>query len=164
MKVIAILGLHPYSILFRTEDTNAKCRILMPISEKQEKELEENSFLQLPNGFIIKGEKVVTYGEHNINTDEGKNYIDSINICSKDSDNWIYTDINFKTGEVFERDGKFYQTTTWNNVIWFKYNLCLIGNPKRVLIFDVVKKELEDLHNEFRAFDYEGTTRIREQD
>lgn len=144
-----ILGIRKYTILYRTEgDSIKKYRIIIPITEKQEKELDDNSRLTIGENFIVNGDKIITYGEHEIDKKEGRNFIRKLNICSLDKDNYVYTDINFKTGEVFGKEGEPYlQTPTWDNVIWFKYNLCLIGNPERIAIFDINHEDLTRLHN-----------------
>ena len=67
-----------------------------------------------------------------------------------DSENFVYTNIDYKTGQVYsDENGKFLQSPTWDNIVWFMYNLCLLGNPQRIVIFDVNKEELKNLYNEF---------------
>ena len=48
MKTMNILGLRKYTILYRTEgDSVRKYRIIIPINETQEKELDDNSRLTI---------------------------------------------------------------------------------------------------------------------
>ena len=151
MKTMNILGSRSYTILYRTETSSiSKYRVMLPITEKQEEELDKKKMLTLNSDFTINGDKVLTYGEHEVDKKEGRNYLRSINICSLDSENFVYTNIDYKTGQVYsDENGKFLQSPTWDNIVWFMYNLCLLGNPQRIVIFDVNKEELKNLYNEF---------------
>lgn len=151
MKTMNILGSRSYTILYRTETSSiSKYRVMLPITEKQEEELDKKKMLTLNADFTINGDKVLTYGEHEVDKKEGRNYLRSINICSLGSENFVYTNIDYKTGQVYSDDnGKFLQFPTWDNIVWFMYNLCLLGNPQRIVIFDVNKEELKNLYNEF---------------
>lgn len=151
MKTMNILGSRSYTILYRTETSSiSKYRVMLPITEKQEEELDKKKMLTLNADFTINGDKVLTYGEHEVDKKEGRNYLRNINICSLDSENFVYTNIDYKTGQVYsDENGKFLQSPTWDNIVWFMYNLCLLGNPQRIVIFDVNKEELKNLYNEF---------------
>ena len=58
-------------------------------------------------------------------------------ICNPDAiSNWIESNFNYENGTITSNSEGIYKGyQTWQFLKWFKYNYCLIGKPKRILIY-----------------------------
>ena len=117
------------------------------ISEKTEKELDRqmniyNSFTYNNlHGKQIKSSSVYLYGEVNLDSKKDINYLLKFKnaiLNPFDSGNCYYTSFDYETGEIQYNEQK--QAYLCVNFIddylkWFKYNYCIIGKPKRIIIY-----------------------------
>lgn len=95
-------------------------------------------------GIKIPGTSVFGYGEIDINNVDDIEFINSLNIISPEV--WcpyvsvIPTGFNYEEGTITTDDeGIVKVTDTWDKFNWFKYHYCLIGKPKRIIIYEVNK-------------------------
>lgn len=141
MKKLNILGIRKKAILSHFRGIKEEVSVMMPITEEQEKEIiSSNKFVN--DDYEINMNNIYAYGEINLNTQEDINAIKSFNLIDDgDTANIVYSNTNYETGEVeYDKIPKYYNE--WDILKWFKYNLCLIGNPKRIIIFKIRRNEL----------------------
>ena len=133
-KKINLLGIRKKAMLFRTEFTKFHKRVyLLPITEKDELNFDKKKYFL--NGEYIEPSDIISYGEHNIDTEKGQDDICTLPILDEDNGGIVRSRVNFETGEqLSNEDGVFQSYPTFDKVTWFRYNLMLIGNPERVLI------------------------------
>ena len=117
------------------------------ISEKTEQELDKqmnsiNNFKYINiRGKIIPSSSVYLYGEVDLNNKKDIDYLKrfkSAILNIYDYGNWYYTSFNYETGTITYNEEK--QTWLGTHFItdflkWFKYHYCIIGKPKRVIIY-----------------------------
>jgi len=141
MKKLNIFGIRKKVILSHFRGIKEEVSVMMPITEEQEKEIiSSNKFVN--DDYEINMDNIYAYGEINLNTQEDINAIKSFNLIDDgDTANIVYSNTNYETGEVeYDKVPKYY--SEWDILKWFKYNLCLIGNPKRIIIFKIRRNEL----------------------
>ena len=117
------------------------------ISEKTEKELDRqmnihNSFNYVNlHGSQIKSSAVYLYGEVDLNNEKDIKYLSRYKNAILNpfySGNWYYTSFNYETGEIqYDENKKAYLGINFiaDYLKWFKFNYCIIGKPKRIIIY-----------------------------
>jgi hypothetical protein len=117
---------------------------MMPITTEQEKELDENEALCLGedcNNLTIDKRSTICYGEVDIDNEEDADAIKKFGLLgSGETDNMVYSNVDYKTG-VCTFDNVPKQFPTSDDILWYRHNACLIGNPKRVVIFKCNKSD-----------------------
>ena len=94
-KIQNLLGIRTKAILSRTKvGGNPIYTVMRPITEQQEKELDDNERLEI-DGFVISKDNIYCYGEFNVNNDEDLKYIKKFNIINLDEENSIYSNLDF---------------------------------------------------------------------
>lgn len=140
-KTINLLGIRKKAVLSRFKKINSEFHLIMlPLTDEQEIEIEENDKLGLKDVFIdekgnnINKSNIYFYGELNMENDNDLNYIEYANIINNDFVR-IPININYKDGIVTTVNGivKYYDTN--NPFKWFRYNHLLIGKPKKIIVF-----------------------------
>lgn len=143
MKKLNLLGIRKKVILCRTKDNSGYTySVMSPIDESQEKELDKYERAVI-DGNEISRKSIYTYGEVDLSNKEDVDFINKLHL-SDDSDkgNIIHSNFNYDKGFA-EYEGNVAKTRpTWNLLEWFKYNYCLIGKPKRIVIYECNKSAL----------------------
>lgn len=117
------------------------------ISEETEHNLDKQS--NLKGEFLystIRGKKVPSrdvylYGEINLNNEKDIKYLDKFNkalLNPYDIANWYYTSFDYNTGLITKDEVKnvFLGINFIADYIkWFKFKYCIIGKPKRIIIY-----------------------------
>lgn len=134
-KIINLLGIRKKMILSRSEIIKGKTvyTIIEPITEEQEKEINDNE-RYIKNDNIIKMDNIYVYGEIDFLNEQDVDYIKKFNLINFEG-NWIYSNFNYDKGIYTTIDKKAKGIFTIDPILWFKYCHCLIGKPKRVIVY-----------------------------
>lgn len=112
------------------------------ITKKQEEDIEAAIattgaiLYKRKDGVAIKAKDIYLYGEINLDNEEDIEYIEKFNFIEEPYGGWIHSNFNYDTGEVTSVRHKFKGYNTNNVITWFKYCYCLLGKPKRVIIYN----------------------------
>lgn len=142
MKTLNLNGIRKRTILCTIKGIkNIEAVVLQPIDEKQEKELDETEQITI-DGNLISRKSIYFYGEVNVYSDEDMNIVDKCSLLNQDDcGNTVYSNFDYDKGTAtYETVPK--QYPTWNAVLWFKFNHCLIGKPKRCICYKIPKSYL----------------------
>lgn len=142
-KIINILGLKKKVVIYRFDHGKTRnCIIMEPISEKEEDRIDKSASYfgatrhVLENGHVVDKRDVYMYGKIDLENEEDINIIKQKNIVDLSlTESWVYTDIDFNTGNVIANNGKFLKYPTADPLLWFKFNHLLLGKPERVIIY-----------------------------
>lgn len=138
MKVINLNGIRKKIILSTFNDKGIMVKvIMMPITEKQEAEIDKELCFKI-NGTVIQKGQIYVYGEVNFSEDD-LNKIDRIGIIVPEDGGWIYSNLDLNTGEVTIENNTPKMYPTFDPITWFEYNHLLLGKPKRIIIFKCPK-------------------------
>ena len=96
------------------------------------------------NGQIIDGKDIYVYGEINFNNEEDCNILNRFHLLNSDN-SFIYSNFNYDKGTVILKENKVKWYQTIDNIKWLKFNHCLIGKPKRIIIYKIDKKKLANV-------------------
>lgn len=113
-----------------------------PISEKQEYEIDDTEKFVLEDGTEIEGKNIMAYGEISLKNDEDINLINKLPIICEDifsCTNIIPTTFDYNKGTI---KGINPWSHIWDKLLWFKYNYCLIGKPKRIIIYKITFRKI----------------------
>lgn len=117
------------------------------ITEEAERKIDKQNDTLLSFSYKTLSNRVITnsttylYGEINLNDKKDIDYLLKFKhaiLNPYDYHNWYYTSFDFKTGEITYNDdhraflGINFLTDT---VAWFKFKYCILGKPKRVIIY-----------------------------
>ena len=112
------------------------------ISEQQEQDIEKYAkyygqiMYKRADGIVINAKDIILYGTIDLDNEEDINYIERFNLMHEDaSKNWIYTNLDFDTGELETINGKLVGISTYDPIEWFEYNYLLLGKPERIIIY-----------------------------
>lgn len=135
MKTLKLNGIRKRAILCRSNDVVKAVVVMIPITEEQEKEIDDNGYIDI-NNLRVAANNIYCYGSIDINNKEDADYIKKFDLIGKsDDDNYIHSRYDYEKG-IVKFDGKIAKTYPTSNVIeWFKYNHLLIGKPERILIY-----------------------------
>ena len=142
MKTLNLLGIRQRTILCHFNNIAKDIAVLIPITDEQVKEIEENEKIII-NDKLITRENIYCYGDIDLTNEEDVEFIKKFNLINDDySSNVVYSNFNYEKGNV-EYDGPVPKQYSTNNIIdWFKFNYMLIGKPKNVLIYKCRKHDL----------------------
>lgn len=147
MKIRSILGIRPKKVMIcRTESIKGNLPVFIEaITEDDEKAIEDSkakrgdvNFLTA-SGEIVDNSRIYMFGEVDLNTEEDLHIIEKYNLVSPNG-NCINSDFDYDKGTV--TIDKWYQT--FNPIIWFKYCHCLLGKPKRIIVYRTSNKSLRN--------------------
>ena len=135
-----LLGLRKSTTLFLFRYNNGKISkvvTLQPLSENEEKQCEDDNtpYIELDNGKHIKKDRIILYGDIDIKNQNDLNSIAYYCYIPEDYNAIIYGNFNYDKGIFRTKDGIAKDAITYDPILWFKYNHCLIGKPKKVLIY-----------------------------
>lgn len=128
------------------------------IDEEIEKDIDDSmnniskrAIFSIDDKIIASGRNILAYGTVDLRKSEDIELIEKLSIVNDEvmpSYNWIPSNFDYIKGTIStEDDGKVRWYTTWDNLKWFKYNYCLIGKPKRIIIFKITPKEYNGIYN-----------------
>lgn len=98
------------------------------ITEEEEKQIDRHKF-------DIDNKNIFFYGEVNLNDPLEVQQIADFNLIDKDQKGMIYTRFNYEKGTFDLIDDQVKWGPTSNPIEWFKFKYCLIGKPKRVIVY-----------------------------
>lgn len=146
---VSILGIRKKTILYHTNFFGTECVCVMePISEKEETELDDALDLTktgvyvLNNGTAVVKHDIKLYGAVDLNNLSDLEAINQHCLCDENFRSFVYSNFNYETGEVTLINKKMNYHPTCDNLTWFKHNHCLLGKPKRVIIYTTPKVKL----------------------
>lgn len=93
------------------------------------------------DGMILLNSSVYLYGEIDINNKKDIKYLNkfkNIILNPYDYSNWYYTSFNYETGNISydeERNAWLGINFIADVIKWFKYCYCILGKPKRIIIY-----------------------------
>lgn len=142
MKKLNLLGIRNKVILCRTKSIGEdKFTVMRAIDERQEKELDTTEQVVI-DGRTFSRKSIYVYGEINLSSKEDVNTLNKLRLMDDtDKGNLMHSGFSYVTGEV-EYDTVVKYRTTWDAIEWFKYNHCLLGKPKRIVIYECTKSSL----------------------
>ena len=140
-KIINIFNKKPNGMMICHFD-NIKNRyivIIEPITEEQEERIDKSKLYygQLhyeKDDIIVEGRNIIMYGEINIKDKDDIDLINHFNLINVDG-SWIYSNFDYKKGIAVINDDKTFTYPTYNALEWFKYCYCMIGKPKRIIVY-----------------------------
>lgn len=98
------------------------------ITEKEEKAIDRNNY-------PIDTRNIFFYGEIDVTKDEDIRHITEANLVDRDGRGMIYSRFNYEKGTFDLIDEQVKWAPTSNPLEWFKFKHCLIGKPKRVIVY-----------------------------
>lgn len=139
-KQMNILGIKKRVILARFDFNSIVMEAIDENAEKSlDKQSEKDNINYFFNNLCLKSKDIVLYGEINLENKKDIKYLEKYKniICNPDAiTNWIKSNFNYEKGTITSNDEGLYKGyQTWQFLKWFKYNYCLIGKPKRILIY-----------------------------
>lgn len=109
--------------------------VMEPINERTEKDIAQLKKYNTGKEFIER-DKIFIYGEVDLDNDEDCKLIKKLFPMSGDiMGNQVYANLDYKTGVVIPIDGNIRWTVEVDPIKWFKYNYCLIGRPKHIIVY-----------------------------
>lgn len=141
-KVINLLGMFQSVILCRVETLKGKSVgvYMEPITEEQENRIDKSEKYygsiryDRGDGAVIDAKSIYLYGEVNFEDENDIYQIERFNLINEDG-NYIYSNFDYDKGCFTTIEGKAKSYPTWNALTWFKYCYCLIGKPKRIIVY-----------------------------
>lgn len=140
-KKINILGLHSEGMMIcRINSTAKKVIVIEPLTKEQEDDIDKSKKYYGDIRFINKNDKTIEakdiylYGEINFDNEEDLYHIEQFNLINNDGA-WIYTNVDYDTGDVYSINNSFKTSQIYNPIEWFKYCHLLIGKPNRVIVY-----------------------------
>lgn len=143
IKIYNILGTKKRVRLNRSNDSYM---FMEAISDEDEKLIDESkeefSTVRFVNsvGCTIAPNDIFLYGEVDLTNEEDIRLIKKHDIITNEvyEASIVYSTFDYDEGTITsERDGSYKWYHTWNKLLWFKYNYCLLGKPKKVIIYKV---------------------------
>lgn len=141
-KVVNLLGIRQSMILCRIETIKSKhvAVYIEPITEEQEIRIDKSEKYygaiqyKRDDGVIIDAKSIYLYGEVNFEDKNDIYQIERLKLIDEDG-GYIYSNFDYDKGQFTTIDGVAKSYPTWNPLTWFKYCHCLIGKPKRIIVY-----------------------------
>lgn len=141
LQEINLLGIRKQAILCHFEKV-CDLAVIKEITETDEKNI--NKGLRFNTGTqFIERDKIILYGEIDFNNKDDIELIKSKNLMFPEIvSNIVYSTFDYKSGIATPINNVYKTTIEVNPVKWFMYNYCLIGKPKRVIVYKTTKSYL----------------------
>lgn len=100
-------------------------------------------------GNLITNSSTYLYGEINLENPKDIKYLMKFKnaiLNSLDYHMWYYTSFDYKTGNITANEEGIFKGINFiaNPIMWFKYQYCILGKPKRIIIYkQPIPKRLE---------------------
>ena len=147
-KEINLLGIRKRAILLHSKTPHGiELTIMEPITEKQEIRIDKSSDyfggmqFESEHG-TIRQKDIYVYGVIDFDSKSDLDIIKRFNLIDQDLQSFMYTPFNYQKGVTFLTDGVLKFTPSIDPINWFKYNYCLIGKPKRIIVYKLLKYKL----------------------
>lgn len=143
-QIINILGKRKSQLLSRfNEGVKFPCVMLEGITEELENKIDilikYGGSVKLNTGTVIEKNDVYVYGDINLNSKADVQYLakfQKIILNSYTMNAFIPNSFDYKTGTYIAEDGIALGSPFQANFLkWFKYNYCIIGKPKKIIIY-----------------------------
>jgi hypothetical protein len=112
------------------------------ITETDEKNIDKGLRFNTGTQFIER-DKIILYGEIDFNNKNDVKLIKDKNLMFPEIvSNIVYSTFDYKSGIATSINNVYKMTIEADPVKWFMYNYCLIGKPKRVIVYKTTKSYL----------------------
>ena len=149
-KEINLLGIRKRAMLLHSKTPHGiELTIMEPITEDEEIRIDKSSDYfgeiqhQSKHG-TIRQRDIYLYGVIDFNSEEDLKIIKRFNLVDPDLESFIYTNFNYDKGVTTTTEGVTKISPCIDPIEWFKYNYCLIGKPKRIIVYKLLKYLLND--------------------
>lgn len=141
LQEINLLGIRKQTILCHFEKI-CYLAVMKEITETDEKNIDKGLRFNTGTQFIER-DKIILYGEINFNNKNDVKLIKNKNLMfPKIVSNIVYSTFDYKSGIATSINNVYKMTIEVDPVKWFMYNYCLIGKPKRVIVYKTAKSYL----------------------
>lgn len=142
-EIINILGKRKSQVLSRFNETRIPCVILEGINKEIEDKIDVivkyGGAVKLPTGVTVTKNDIYVYGDINLDSKADIQYLSKfqkIILNPYTMNTFIPTSFNYKTNTYILEDGVAVGSPFQSSYLkWFKYNYCLIGKPKKIIIY-----------------------------
>lgn len=141
LQEINLLGIRKQTILCHFEKIY-DLAVMKEITETDEKNIDKGLRFNTGTQFIER-DKIILYGEIDFNNKNDVKLIKNKNLMfPKIVSNIVYSTFDYKSGIATSINNVYKMTIEVDPVKWFMYNYCLIGKPKRVIVYKTTKSYL----------------------
>lgn len=141
LQEINLLGIRKQAILCHFEKV-CDLAVIKEITETDEKNIDKGLRFNTGTQFIER-DKIILYGEIDINNENDIKLIKNKNLMFPEIvSNIIYSTFDYKSGIATSINNVYKMTIEVDPVKWFMYNYCLIGKPKRIIVYKTTKSYL----------------------
>lgn len=153
-KVMNIMGIRRRVVLNHSD--NQGIVVLQVLTDDEERQIEKSEkkyggiVFALDKKYKINSDSIYLYGDIDLSNEEDIKILSRFRnkICNEYSaGNFIYSNIDYNTGNVTAEDNIFKGYDCMNWYKWFKYNYLLIGKPKKIIIYSIPKRYILKEHN-----------------
>lgn len=136
-KTFNLLGLRKSVILYHTKWNNRITSevIMRELTPDEEEQCEDSSleYIHINDNVSIDKRRIVLYGEVDLVKD--KDAILDFCYIPEYYDAHVHSNFNYEEGTFTTINGIAKSYITFDPILWFKYNYCLIGKPKKIIIY-----------------------------
>lgn len=141
LQEINLLGIRKQTILCHFEKI-CDLAVMKEITETDEKNIDKGLRFNTGTQFIER-DKIILYGEIDFNNKNDVKFIKNKNLIFPEIvSNIVYSTFDYKSGIATPINNVYKMTIEVDPVKWFMYNYCLIGKPKRVIVYKTTKSYL----------------------
>lgn len=141
LQEINLLGIRKQTILCHFEKI-CDLAVMKEITETDEKNIDKGLRFNTGTQFIER-DKIILYGEIDFNNKNDVKLIKNKNLMFPETvSNIVYSTFDYKSGIATSINNVYKMTIEVDPVKWFMYNYCLIGKPKRVIVYKTTKSYL----------------------
>lgn len=132
-----LLGLRKTTLLFHIKRNNKTVSqtVMRELTDDLERQCEDKNlnYVHINDKFSLDKKHIVLYGE--VDLDKDIEQIKQFCYIPEDYDAHVHSNFNYENGTFTTIDGIAKGYITYDPVLWFKYNYCIIGKPKKILIY-----------------------------
>lgn len=141
LQEINLLGIRKQTILCHFEK-RCDLAVMKEITETDEKNIDKGLRFNTGTQFIER-DKIILYGEIDFNNKNDVKLIKNKNLMFPEIvSNIVYSTFDYKSGIATPINNVYKMTIEVDPVKWFMYNYCLIGKPKRIIVYKTTKSYL----------------------
>lgn len=141
LQEINLLGIRKQTILCHFEKI-CDLAVMKEITETDEKNIDKRLRFNTGTQFIER-DKIILYGEIDFNNKNDVKLIKNKNLMFPETvSNIVYSTFDYKSGIATSINNVYKMTIEIDPVKWFMYNYCLIGKPKRIIVYKTTKSYL----------------------
>lgn len=141
LQEINLLGIRKQTILCHFEKI-CDLAVMKEITETDEKNIDKGLRFNTGTQFIER-DKIILYGEIDFNNKNDVKLIKNKNLMFPEIvSNIVYSTFDYKSGIATSINNVYKMTIEVDPVKWLMYNYCLIGKPKRVIVYKTTKSYL----------------------